>query len=365
MSTESVSTDPGPTDLADREPPTGDTVDVAAGRPTREWFLYVYSAAITTASVVLIMRLWRANTSVPFFSSGDAAISAGYFKNISLTGWITGQANLGVPFGQQSADLVSPGLLNPVLARIVSAVFSDWALAFNLFFLGGFVASALTGVWFFRCVGLGRWMAVVASVLLAIAPYHFIQNQNEIWLSAYFCVPLGLVLILRVTRGEPLWGRRGSGNRAAAWLGGRGAGTAVILVLLAFDGAPYALFTGLLLAVGGAVGLARRFALTRLVGLIAAEAVLVVGFLVDALPHLLRPAVSGPTTALVKAASVELTEIKFAALVFPSPGQPIAFFAKWRGLYDAHFPIPGDTPALGLVAAAGFALLRLVPREQR
>ena len=69
---------------------------------------------------------------------------------------------------------------------------------------------------------------------------------------------------------------------------------------------------------------------------------------------------SSDTSALVATSTPEVSELKFASLVFPSPGHPLHFFAKWRGFYDARYPVPGITPSLGLVAAGGFTLLLLI-----
>ncbi|SDP04828.1 hypothetical protein SAMN04515671_2790 [Nakamurella panacisegetis] len=338
------------------------TAEVAPTRPIarRAWPLYLYSALLTAGCVTWMMRLWQADLKVPFFSSGNAAVNAGLFKTIAATGWYSNQSELGIPYGQHNVDLATPGTLNVLLARLLTAVTPDWAVAFNVFYLLGFLLCALTAVCFFRAVGLGRWMTVVASVLLAVAPYHFLQGQDQIWLSAYFCVPLAMVLILWVARGESLWGLRPGSARLGRALLGRGAATVSVLLLIALDGLTYALFTGLLLAAAGIFGLVRRFSAARLLGLVAAEAVLVLVVLGDSLPHLLRPAVSEPVVALVHNVSTEYSELKFASLVFPSPGHPIAYFAKWRRLYDLHYPDPGNTPALGLIGAAGFALLLLL-----
>ena len=77
-------------------------------------------------------------------------------------------------------------------------------------------------------------MGVVLAVLFATAPYHFLRNEMHLFLAGYYLVPPAMVVVLRVARGETVWGRRPAVNPVLAALTGRGAATVLIMGLLVY-----------------------------------------------------------------------------------------------------------------------------------
>ncbi len=337
------------------------------GRPRRivsavwksDFPLYLYSLVVTAAVLTWVMRLWRATLSAPFYYSGDAVASAAYFKDVIQVGWYENQPNLGAPYGQHYHDFPFADDLNPAMAKVISLFTSNWAVAFNSYYLLGFLLAALTAVWFFRFCGVGSWMAVVLSVLYAVTPYHFIRNENHLFLASYYCIPLAMVLVVRATRGDGLWARRRGVNPVLSVLTGRGAGSILILALVVYSGAYYGLFTAFLLAFGGMFALLRKWSWRRLFGLACAGGTVLFFFVLAMLPDSLYERANGIDTAgLVRArTAAEQYALKFASLVLPAPGHPIPLFAKARFLYDSKYPLSSERPVLGLMAAIGFVLL--------
>jgi len=325
----------------------------------REAMLYGYAAVLTAGVVTAIMRLWRATLSVPFAYFGDAVASASYFKDVIQVGWYENQPHLGAPYGQHYHDYPFADDLQPAMAKVLSLFTDNWAVAFNGYYLLGFVLCALTAVWFFRVCGLGRWTSVVLAVLYAVTPYHFIRGQNHLFLASYYCVPLAMVLVIRSARGEGLWGRRRRANPIVSVLTGRGAGTVVILALVVYSSAYYGVFTALLLACGGAFGLLRSWSWRRLAGVLAAGVTLLFFFLLAMVPDLVYARVHGPNPAALfrLAKSAEIFALKFTPLVLPAPGHPILAFANFRLNYDTSYSFNGERPALGLIGAIGFLML--------
>ncbi|MET3806920.1 phosphoglycerol transferase [Nakamurella sp. UYEF19] len=327
---------------------------------------------VTAVLLTFMMRLWRASLSSPFYYSGDAVGSAEYFKSVMETGWYEYQPALGAPYGQHYHDFPFSDDLNPVMAKVLGFLAGNWAVAFNLYYLLGFLLCALTAVWFLRVCGLSPWMTVTMSVLFALAPYHFIRNEGHLFLASYYCVPLALVVLVRAARGERLWGVRAltstwatARRRPAQLLGlltGRGAGTVLILVLVTYSGAYYGLFTALLLAPIGLLTWVRSRNGRRFLGAVAAGAVLAATFVLALLPDLIYQLVTGSDgTALVRTPiAAEVYAFKFTSLILPAPGHPIPWLAQARSIYDNHYPLPSEEPALGLVAAIGFVMLLLL-----
>ena len=326
------------------------------------WLVYLASLLLTAVAVTFIMRLWRATWDAPFYNTGDAVASAAHFRTTMDTGWYEFTPKLGAPYGQHYHDFPFSDELHPAMARLLGVFTDDLGVAFNLYYILGFLLTALTATWFLRRSGLSPAITVTMSVLYAVAPYHFIRNENHLFLASYYCVPLALSLVLYAVSGRPLWGRRAHANRIVGVLTGRGAGTLLILIVVTLSAAYYAVFTGLLLAAAGLFAFFRDRRPARLGGVIVAGATLV-GVLVAAmLPDVLYAAANGSDTgAFVRdPGATETYSLKFASLILPAPGHPIPAFNRVISLYNGTYPLPSEFPSLGSVAAIGFLILILV-----
>ena len=56
-------------------------------------------------------------------------------------------------------------------------------------------------------------------------------------------------------------------------------------------------------------------------------------------------------------AASEIYALKIASLLLPAPGHPIPVFSMFRINYDQTYPVPSESPALGLIAAVGLLIL--------
>ncbi len=181
--------------------------------------LYASTAVAAFLAMAVMTRLWRANWSVPFFYEGDTLSSAAHFKTILSTGWYESQPMLGVPYGQHYHDFPFSDELHPIVINLFGLFTSNWITVFNLYYVLGYPLAALTALWFLRRCGLDGALALVLSVLYAVAPYHFWRNEMHFFLGEYYCVPLGLGVALAAARGDALWGIRSWTGRAAGWPG--------------------------------------------------------------------------------------------------------------------------------------------------
>ena len=329
-----------------------------------EPFLYLFAAGLSLAAVTVMIRLWRAIWTIPFAYSGDAIGAASMVKTTLGTGWYESQPLLGAPTGQVFHDFPFADDLHLVLIRGLGLFTHDWPVVFNLYYVLGYPLAAMTGLWFLRRCGLGRWLAIVLAVLFAVAPYHLLRHEGHYFLSGYYALPLGLVLVLSVIRHESLWGVRDVPGRTAvarlrSTLTGRGAGTVLILVVLTYSGAYYAVFTGLLLAAAALFALIAAHDWRRFGGAVLAGGTLGGAMAVAAAPDWIYSRVHGANTAsyLRAPGDSEKLALKFVSLVLPADGHPIPAFRALRAFYDHTYPFRGEQPALGLLAAAGFLIL--------
>lgn len=356
-------------------PPTaGDPHDRQPARTQpRELLLYVLAAVLALGAITLMARLWRATWSIPLSYSGDAIGAAAMVKTTLETGWYESQPRLGAPFGQHYHDFPFADDLHLVGIKMLGLFTHNWPVVFNLYYILGYPLAALAAVWFLRRCGLRPLLAVVLAVLFAVAPYHLLRNEGHYFLSGYYMVPFGLGLVLAVARGEPLWGLRGTATTggSAGWPGrvrrspvlrtltGRGAGSVVILVLLAYSGAYYAVFVGLLLGAAALFAVLARWQWRRFLGAVVAGGILLGSVLLATVPDLIYEHVHGSNAAAyIRAPSdSERYALKFTSLLLPASGNPIPALAALRTYYDRTFPYAGEQPALGLIGAIGFLIL--------
>lgn len=326
----------------------------------RPWFLelltYVASALATLVATAAALQLWRADWRVPFTYWGDAVAVATHFKTVIETGWYEAQPRLGAPVGQIYHDFPTADNLHFVAARVASWFTQDYGLAMNAYYVAGFVLAAVAAVWFLRVVRVSRTFTVALSVLFALAPYHFIRAEGHLWLASYYALPLGLVVVVRALRGDPLWGRRPGVHRGLDLLVGRGASTVVCLALVGTSSTYYGLFVLMFLAVGGLAAWIRDRDWRRLAGAAVGGVVLLATLLANMAPDLLYRMAHGPSVeGLVRGrAETELYALKLTQLLLPTPGHRVPFLREARGFYDSVYPLPSEQPSLGAVAAFGF-----------
>ena len=299
---------------------------------------------------------------VPLTYSGDGLSIAAHVKTVMETGWYEWQPALGAPAGQNYHDYATGDDLNYVVILLLGLVLPTWGAVMNAFFLIGFPLAAAAMTWFGRRIGLGAWLAGALGVVYAIAPYHFQRAEGHLLLGWYWVVPLGLVVVWRVLVGEPLWGARPGAPRGLGHALGRTGSTIAILGLTASISAYYALFIAILgvCAAIGALLVRRRW--RAFWGAVGAGAVIVVVIALNMLPDWIDALLRGSNPgALVRTpVESEVYALKLVQLLLPSPLHRFGPFQQLRELYDAHYPLPSESPALGLIGAAGLVALIVV-----
>lgn len=324
---------------------------------------YLAAAAVTAVLTAYSLKLWRADWSVPFWYDGDALAVAAHFKTVLETGWYESQPLLGAPWGQIYHAFPTADNLNFAAARLFTLVLGDWAVAMNAYFVVGFVLIALTSVFALTRMGVSRVLSVVLATLYALAPYHFVRNENHLWLASYFMLPLALWVVWMIATGRPLWQRRESArNRVVGLLTGRGAGVFVVLALTSTSSTYYGFFTIILVAVVGLAAFWRSRSSRAFGGAVAAGVVLAVAAVANMAPDLIWSAQNASDGAgLVRSpVETEYYSFKLTQLLLPVPGHHVQALADLREFYDRFYPFPSESPALGIVAAVGtLALLVL------
>lgn len=252
------------------------------------------TAAMALATVVaaLVLELGEARLSLPwsYVGEGDNKFYLLLFKGILAHGSYQANPNLGAPFGMQLYDFPQGGdNLNLLLVRALGVFSHNPALVLNLFFLLTFPLAALSSFAALRALGVSVGMALAGATIFALLPYHFYRGESQVLLSAYWGVPLGALLFLRLWDRPGLFARRGEPVASAgvssadpsaasspaagarAWLGSTTLLTLACCVIVGSTGLYYAVFALLLLLGGSLLALmAGRGRGTALSGVLAA-----------------------------------------------------------------------------------------------
>ena len=352
----------GTVDAPDPDPPAS---PVAPDRSPRRWswavevLLYVAAAALATAIAARTLRLWEATWSVPFLYVGDAVAVQAHAKTVLETGWYETQPALGAPAGQQYHDFPTAENLHMLAFRALGWVLDDSGTVMNAYFVLGFPLAAVTGLWFLRRCGVSALGALVLAVLFAVSPYHFERSEGHLFLASYWTMPPALGVVVLALRGAPLWGRNRRVRGPASYLLGPGALTVVAMALLGTSSTYYSVFVALLLAAAGTLALVRDRHVGRFLGAAGAGVALVATMVANMAPDLLYARARDVNVLALsrEPGEAEVFALKPVQLVLPSA---LHRFERLQGLrreYNETFPLPSESPALGLVAAVGLVLL--------
>ncbi len=328
-------------------------------RFVRESAYYLFLAVVTSLLLIPAMDLLNVHLTVPFDYRGDAISGGVHIKNVIENGWIDYYPSLGAPDGRHGNDFPGADNLHLMIAAVMGLVEQRWAVVLNGYFLLTFPLAAMTAAWYFRVVGIGRLMAGMLAVLYAFAPYHFLRGEAHLYLAAYYVVPLAGVVMHRVATGEGIWARR---PRRFGIVNSRTAGTVACLALLGTASSYYSIFTLMLLTIGAIAAWAHTRRWRPLLGVVAAQVLLMSVMVANMLPNLLYQREHGANlTALVRSPKLtEAYQLKLSQMLLPTPHHRIPALANLRSDYDRTFPIPSERPVLGLIAALGLLVLLVV-----
>lgn len=341
------------------------TTDVTGPAPTDRTsrpapLAYVAAGAICVVALTWALRLDRADFRVPFYYTlrGDAFEHAMWLKTTADRGWYYQDPRLGAPDGMDLHDYPLSDSLHFALVRMIARATSHYGVVVNVFYLLGYPLAAWTALFALRQFGVSAPSSTVAAVLFAFLPYHFLRGQGHILLSGYYGVPLMAVVVLRIWRGESLFGSRGSALF-----------TVISCAMLPATGVYYAFFGAFLATVAAVASASRRLSVRRLCEVAAALALIGGSLAAQLLPSILyfREHGRSPEVAKRTAWEAEHFGLKIHQLLMPTLGHRLPAVQKFgiRGVvgtseYDRlslNDLNENETSSLGAVGAIGFLAL--------
>jgi hypothetical protein len=238
-----------------------------------------------------VLSLGEAHLSLPwsYAGGGDTKFYLLVIKGILDHGWFQHNPSLGAPFGLQLYDFPQGAdNLNLLMVKALGIFSSNPAWVLNVFFLLTFPLTAVSAYLALRALGASTGAAIVCATLFALLPYHFYRAESQVLLSAYYSIPLGALLFLRLWQEPGLFARR------------RSLLTLAMCVVIGSAGLYYAVFA-LVLLVGGSVvaAFARRGRDTVISGLLCALAIVAM-LAINLAPSLSYQSAHGKNTAIAR-----------------------------------------------------------------
>jgi phosphoglycerol transferase len=318
---------------------------------------YLLAAALSVLLLIPVLELHKAHLSVPASDLSDALITNMWIKSTLTNGWYLHNPDVGMPTGLDYHDFPQADALNFLVIKLLSLVSRDHAVVGNLYFLLTFPLTALSSLFVLRRFGVSRGSALLASLLFAFLPYHFMKGTGPLFLANYCLVPLVVLLSLRLYEdGEFTF--RGK-KFPLSW---QGLGAVVVCLLTSSAGVYYAFFGCFLLLVAAmAASLNRRYVrpLARTGILVAC---IVAGTAANLAPSFLYQYRNGanPSAVVRSPAEAERYGVKIAQLVLPITHHRLGFLADLKDRYNAYCNpnhLENDAASLGIIASVGFLVL--------
>ena len=326
-------------------------------RPAAAYLLAVF---LTLVFVALTLKLWQADLHVPLTYYGEANYNALLVKGILDHGWHVDNPTMAAPGKLDLRDV--PMMDNNLLFALIKLIgffARDHGLTLNLFYLLTFPLVTLSAMFALRQLGVSQLSAIFASVLYSLLPYHLDRGLHHLFLSAYFLVPLAVMVTLWLAMGKLSLVDAATGRFRLNWREPKFIASVIICLLISVGGAYYAFFTCFFLALAGCLTALSHRNWRCLVLPAAMVAVIFGGLMANLLPSVLHLRQHGDTPTVRRAAiDAELYSFRLSQLLLPVTGHRVALMAKLKAAFNQRqFINENDSSTLGLIGVAGFVFL--------
>jgi len=329
---------------------------MAARRWLRVAGEYFCAGLLCLGLLTWLLDLPHRDLSVPFDYAGDSLQFHMWVKAVVEDGWYLQIGHASAPYRLDMYDFPMSDNVYFLLAKLLACWSSDATVVFNLYYLATFLLTAWTSLFVLRHFGVAFAPALVGCIVYAFMPFHFLYGQAAFTLSSYYLIPLMVMVVLWLFRGEWTWGR---------WLGG-----AAVALLMSAGGVYFAFFSCFFLAIAGMASWANQ---RRWLGVGRAWvliALIAVGSVLNILPSVLYAARHGQNleSANRMMGEAEHYGLRVSQLLMPASGHRIPFLAWVKAKFNQKLMLvtENDKASLGLCGSIGFLFLlfRLLVRRR-
>lgn len=325
-------------------------------------------AALPVALLLLlttILLLWGielplTRLDVPYAFFGDAIDKLTQIDNVAETGWLFDNPRLGYPFGYDRLDFPRFDSLNYAVIGPLAAMTGQSGLAMNLYFIASFYLIGLTALFAFRRLGLSAAVAVLCALIYAFLPYHVYRGVGHLTNGAYFLVPLAMLVLIWVARGQ--LDPASPGARKRWWLA---LATALLLPLQT----PYnGVFFAVLCGVACLLSMARLPRWRSVWPALVLAAATTGAFVAEQVPSLLHKAEAGQNLSIASRSAEEakILAMRLNQVLLPFSHHRLDAFADAKQGFEQEMNVGKDEyrdQYIGVLGIAGlFGLLWALAR---
>ncbi len=297
---------------------------------------------------------------VPFTYEGDGLEYNLLTKTTIETGWWMENPMVGAPGILEMYDYAIGNNLDFLIMKILSLFTGNYAVVMNAYYILGFFLTAFCSLYVFRQFRIAYPVAVFGSLLYSFIFYHFnrIGHYN---LTAYYMVPLMILVILWICQGESLFVKQKKSGLGFL-ISPTHKGYITLIILLITSTHSYYAFFGLLLVIVATLWItSRSFSVADLLNGLCAGIILILCTLLNKFPSLLYNLHNGPSYVMGYRYPFEAETwgLKLIQLLLPAPGHNIPFFADIAQKYTEYRPLVNEnvSATLGIIGSFGLILL--------
>ncbi|MBD3361080.1 hypothetical protein GF366_04760 [Candidatus Peregrinibacteria bacterium] len=310
--------------------------------------------------LTIVMQLWNANLFIPFQYKWDSLFYSMIVKGIVDNGWYWYNSFIGAPDGLYIFSFPAPvvDVLNFLIIKVISFFTNSWAAILNFYYVLTYPLTAVTSLYVLKRFDFSYIPALVGSMLFTFLPFHFYRGEAHLTTSAYYLIPLMVMVLLWITSGKFDF----KGKFKDAFLNKKYLFAVVLTVLVAAVNIHYAFFSCYLLLIAGFINLfnsERRF-WRRMVVPLSLIFVIILVVSANLLPTWIYEYQYGenPIAYDRNPIEAEIYALRVPELILPLVNHRISFFAGFRGIYFTG----GESPAvsLGIFGSIGFLFLLFI-----
>jgi phosphoglycerol transferase len=240
-----------------------------------------------------------------------------------------------------------------VIIAIIGLFTNHPFLVLNIFYLLTYPLVTISALYVFRQLGFSCATALFGSLLYTFLPYHFMRGESHLFLSAYYFIPL-VVLVLVWVASDQLSDGRNLKLRSRKFIL-----SIVICVLVGSNSVYYPFFACFLLLVAGLSAALVKRTLRPLGAAVLLLAVTFAVVVINFAPSIIYIYKHGDAQVAERSlAGPEIYSLKIAQLLLPITEHRVAVFNHFKNLYNRNTNVTeSDATALGLAGSIGFLAL--------
>lgn len=327
---------------------------------TRIFFEYLLAIIICLVTIILVLRLWKADFKVPFSYAGDGLLSGAFVKGTMDNSWFLKNKFLGAPFISNWSDFPVADNFHLLIIKIITLFFKDYGTALNIFFILTFLFTMITSLYVFRYFKISYIISLIGSLLYTFIPFHLLRGEMHLFLSAYYMIPLIVLIFVWIIEGKEIFFQSGEGVKTKVNFKSYTAIFSIIVcILVSSTGVYYAFFSCFFIFIATLISAIKKKKIFTVIEGIILISIIGLGVLANISPSIYIQHTQGINIEVAKRnpSEADYYGLKIAQLILPNASHGINIVSSWLNEYT-KFPLKNEgSEYLGIFGVIGFVLL--------